>query len=256
MMNPYDRRRRAAQPQHVPIELARKLKAERDRLAEMLERARRDHDRISAELEAERVERDALESRLEQAESRIEQLRDERARRDSETSERGSATESAEPEAARQAKEPVRPESASSEAAEDAVTRLSKRVADLTNDLERVQRRTRTTVDEARRDERVRILSGLGEVLDSVERALEFGADGPWAEGLRAIRDQIFAFMRAEGATITGKVGERMDPRLHEAIAVVEDDQSEAGEIVAIDRHGIELEDGTVARTAQVHVAA
>lgn len=227
MMNPYDRRRRSA-PQHVPVELARKLKAERDRLAEQLESARRGQDRLSAELEAERVERDALESRLQQAEAELAELREQ---------------------AQSQPSAPDEPDA-------EVVSRLSRRVVELTDDLERVQRRTGTTIEEARRDERVRILGGLGDVLDSVERALQFGADGPWGEGLRAIRDQIFSFMRAEGATITGAVGESMDPRLHEAIAVVDDDQHASGEIVAIDRHGIELEDGTVARAAQVHVAA
>jgi molecular chaperone GrpE len=213
----------------VPIELAQKLKEERDRFAAELEKARRTHDRLNAELDAERVERDAMQSRLDASERQLEELRAELELR---------------------AAEPV--ETVDTEV----VKRLSARVEELTSDLERVQRRTRDTVDEARRDERVRILAGLGDVLDSVERALEMGADGPWRQGLIAIRDQLFAFMRVEGATITGAVGQPMDPRLHEAIAVVSDSEYESGEIVSIDRHGIELEDGTVARAAQVHVAA
>lgn len=240
-MNPYDRRRRR-QGQHVPLELARKLKAERDRLATELETARRVNDRLSSELDAERVERDALESRLEEARHEVSALEDRlEAERHPTDPDRGRGDEPAELERADE---------------EQQIARLSRRVAELTTDLERVQQRTATTVQDARREERARILAGLGDVLDSVDRALEMGADGPWRQGLTAIRDQLFAFMRTEGASLTGAVGEAMDPRLHEAIAVVDDPDFQKGEIVTVDRHGLELEDGTVVRAAQVRVAA
>ncbi|MGM0558437.1 MAG: nucleotide exchange factor GrpE [Myxococcota bacterium] len=138
----------------------------------------------------------------------------------------------------------------------EVVRRLSRRIDELTKDLQRVERRTQRSVEDARRQERTRLLAGLGDVLDSTERALEMqGAEGPWRQGIEAIHTQLIRYLEAEGAELFGEVGEKMDPHRHEAVGVVDVEKYDKGEIVNIERRGIELEDGTVVRTARVQVA-
>merc|ERR1711974_44303 len=99
------------------------------------------------------------------------------------------------------------------------VDQLKSRVASLTNDLNRVRERSGRQIDDARQSERARLMAGLGNVLDSVERALKTADDdNPWRAGLVSIQSQLHAFLRGEGAELTGEIGQAMDPRLHEAV--------------------------------------
>lgn len=139
---------------------------------------------------------------------------------------------------------------------DDLVVRLERKVAELTDDLARAQRREQQATDQASRAERRRLLGRLGDVLDSVDRAVEAAnEDDPWHAGLVGIRDQLLQFFTAEGAILTGQVGETMDPNVHEALGLVEADDFDRGEIVRVHRPGITLADGTVVRSAQVLVA-
>lgn len=141
--------------------------------------------------------------------------------------------------------------------AQDAVEALARRVAELTRDLERVQHRTAAEVEQARVDERSRLLSRLGDVLDSVERGLAMDLSGgpdAWQTGLRAIEAQLLAFFGAQGATLIGEVGEEYDPSLHEAVAMVDDPTVGPRRVASVLRRGIVLPGGHVARPAQVYV--
>lgn len=224
----------------VPIRVARQLLKQRDQLLEEVQKTRRERDRLQAEKRNAEVECETLERRVEAMQSELQELRegfaegDKRARRDGEDSD-GSA--------------------ASSHDSQE-VAALQRRVERLTGDLERIRRRTADEISQARREERVRLLSGLGQVLDAVDRALAFGDDdGPWRQGLEAIQSQLMAFFRGEGASVVGEVGEEVDPRIHQAIDRVEAPALESGQVARVDRVGIVLEDGTVVRTAQVAVA-
>jgi len=236
MAHPYDKRFRGRDTRQVPLQVAREIAAERDRLVEALERARRENDELLSGIEALQVENEALEHRAHEAEREAEEVR----------------RELVEAASARAEDADHHPEMIEAEVA----ARLRRRVEELTKDLERVQRRTSDTVQDARREERVRVLAGLGDVLDSVERALEMGASGPWQQGLEAIREQLYAFFRGENARVLGVVGEAMDPRIHEAVERIDHADVAPGHVVDVVRHGIELEDGTVVRPAQVCVAA
>lgn len=139
---------------------------------------------------------------------------------------------------------------------ESIIKQLSRRIQELESDLSRSLRRAETEVDAGRRDQRGKLLSGLGEVLDSTDLALRMNpSEGPWREGLSAIRGQLVRFITSNGAKLTGEVGTALDPHLHEAIAVVESPYPR-GQIAEVHRLGIILEDGAVARTALVAVAA
>ena len=70
-----------------------------------------------------------------------------------------------------------------------------------------------------RRRRREALLRDWLEVLDSVERALACEPDGPVAEGLRAVLDQMEASSRATGVQRIGAVGEPFDPERHERSA-------------------------------------
>lgn len=219
----------------VPLKVALQLREQRDQLLEELQKTRRERDRMQAQMKSARLECEELEHSLAAVQKELEdterqhQLDDEPPKKEEET--KGDESEK--------------------------VAALEQRVERLTEDLNRMRRRSTEELAGARREERVRLLSGLGEVFDAVERALAFSDDqGPWHQGLEAIRSQLLAFFRGEGASIVGEVGETVDPKIHQAIDKVESAQVESGKVARVDRLGIILEDGTVVRTAQVAVAA
>jgi molecular chaperone GrpE len=219
----------------VPLEVAQKLADERDRLCAELQKARRQRDQLAGDQEAMARQIDSLEGRVREAEDEARSLREQWASR---------------------AEQPE-PGDTEQDDQTDVVRRLSRRIDELTKDLSRVENRTQRAVEDARRQERVRLLAGLGEVLDSTERALDMqGAEGPWRQGLEAIHGQLIRYFEAEGAQLVGKVGEKMDPHRHEAVGVVAVEGREKGEIVNVERQGLVLENGTVVRTARVQVAA
>ncbi len=221
----------------VPMEVAQKLLDQRDRLADEYKQARQRIEQLEAARREDHEERQQLEQRAEEAEQDTRRLREKLAELEQQLA--------------------VEPDEEATRSADDDRDRLERRAARLQQDLERVRGRTEKSVDAARQNERIRLLSGLGEVLDAVDRALEMGdVEGPWRQGLEAIRQRFVSFLRAEGAEMTGKVGERMDPARHEAVATEAHPDFKKGEIVRVDRPGIVLDDGTVARSARVVVAA
>jgi molecular chaperone GrpE len=211
-------------PEYVPIEVAEKLVAQRDKLAAEVTELRREKSLVEDALRAAKIDAEQSDTRAAEAEAQARELNDMLSRR-------------------------TAPD-------DGVVDQLKARVESLTTDLKRIRDRGDKQLEGARRNERSRLLGGLGSVLDSVERALRTAEeDNPWRAGLESIRSQMHAFLRGEGAELTGEVGQAMDPRLHEAVAMVDADGFRRGDIVSVERHGIVLDDGTVARTAQVTVA-
>ncbi len=219
----------------VPMRVARQLLEQRDRLVEEVQKARSEIDDLKTEYESEQQRRRQAEQQVDRLRDHVETLREElddfEARFDIEDQ---------------------KPESSD----DDEREQLQRRAQRLSDDLRRVRSRTADSVAAARREERIRLLSGLGDVLDAVERAIEMGdAEGPWRQGLEAIRDRFISYLKSEGVELIGRRGEPMDPNLHQAISTVEHGDFDANTIVAVDRPGLVLEDGTVVRPAQVVVA-
>jgi molecular chaperone GrpE len=127
--------------------------------------------------------------------------------------------------------------------------RYRRALADLDNFRKRSVQLTDSRVAEARE----RLTRDWLEAVDSVERALSLGTDGPEAEGLRAVRDQMRAILGRQGVAATGAVGERFDPERHEAIAVRDADEADDNGVVEVSRSGYLLGD-RVLRPAQVVV--
>lgn len=218
----------------VPIETARKIARQRDELLEEVKRLRREKQELAEGRREDPEEIEAFEKRAEEAEAKAEQLE-------------------AELEKLRDLNEA---DEAGDEEKSERIGQLERRVANLTDDLRRVRSRAEKSAEEARREERMRLLSELGDVLDSVEQGLTMVAGEAEREGLEAIYAQLKDFFRREGASLTGEVGTEFDPRLHEAIQAVETAEYEPGVITDVARHGIVLEDGSVVLPAKVRVVA
>jgi molecular chaperone GrpE len=128
--------------------------------------------------------------------------------------------------------------------------RYKRALADLDNYRKRSAREIERRVAEARES----ALRDWLDAVDSVERAVRMEPDGPCAEGLRAILEQMDSVLARQGAVRIGDAGERFDPERHEAVAVQASAELPDRTIVAVERSGFALGDRVV-RPAQVVVA-
>jgi molecular chaperone GrpE len=128
--------------------------------------------------------------------------------------------------------------------------RYKRALADLDNYRKRSAREIERRVAEARES----ALRDWLDAVDSVERAVRMEPDGPCAEGLRAVLEQMDSVLARQGAVRIGDAGERFDPERHEAVAVQASAELPDRTIVAVERSGFALGDRVV-RPAQVVVA-
>jgi len=77
---------------------------------------------------------------------------------------------------------------------------------------------------------------------------------GAWLEGLRLLRDRVWAMLEEAGVRVIPTVGQSFNPYLHVAVGTAEDDNTPPGIIVAEQRRGYQLGD-KVLRFAEVIVA-
>ena len=130
-------------------------------------------------------------------------------------------------------------------------------------DLENMRKRTASQVENERRRERNAILSAFLGPVDNLERALDAHKDdprsesdvNPWAEGVRAIREQMLDALKQFGAVPLEALGQPFDPNRHEAVARIEDPDRPDGTVAEVIEAGYALRDGTVLRPAKVVVA-
>lgn len=236
---PFDRRGRT-----VSLEALEKLVAERDEFLAHAQRLQRENERLQGQLELLREDRGEYLKRAERLEEKSRRLEVEKAEALDEV------------QALEERLRKLEGSSQRAEQEEEKLQGLRRQVQSLNADLERIRRREGEVSESASRQERVRLLDGLGEVLDSVDRALRLGEpQGPWRTGLEGIEGQIKAFLKSQGAEVYGAVGEAMDPHYYEALAALEREGARSGEILEVERRGIRLDDGTVVRPAQVIVA-
>jgi molecular chaperone GrpE len=122
-------------------------------------------------------------------------------------------------------------------------------------DLDNYRKRADRELERRAREQRDELVRAWLEVVDSVERALALQADDPRiAEGLSLLLGQMQAILDRQGVRRIGQVGEPFDPELHEAIAVVQRPDGEAGTVAQVARAGYAAGEG-VLRPAQVAVA-
>jgi molecular chaperone GrpE len=127
--------------------------------------------------------------------------------------------------------------------------RYKRALADLDNFRKRAAREIERRAAEAKES----VLLDWLEVVDSVERAVRIESDGPCAEGLRAVLEQMDAVLAREGAGRVGSPGDRFDPERHEAIAVQASEGVADRTVLAVERSGYALGQRVI-RPAQVIV--
>jgi molecular chaperone GrpE len=218
----------------VTREVIVQLIREHDALEEKVRTLRRREAELEDRLEAQGLEREALQRRARDRDEEIERLRREL-------------------EAASQPGDGDDSDDQGRESAE-VVARLERRIESLLSDLNRLRARAEEAASEARRDKQNRLLAGLGQLLDSLDRAIEM-SDGPWKDGLLAMESQFVRFLEEEGVETIEGVGQVMDPHIHNAVAQVDEPSFDTGQIVEVRRKGFRLKDGTVVRPAEVVVA-
>lgn len=94
-------------------------------------------------------------------------------------------------------------------------------------------------------------------VLDDLDRFVENHdhiSDDQSVQGVRLIREKLLDILRKQGLRTIESVGKRFDPRVHEAIAVLENADVAEGEIVEEWQKGYEF-DEKLLRPAKVKVA-
>ncbi len=128
--------------------------------------------------------------------------------------------------------------------------RYKRTLADLDNYRKRVAREIETRVGDATES----VLGDWLDVVDSVERAIRMEADGPCADGLRAVMAQIDGVLARSGAQRIGAAGDRFDPERYEAIAVRPSGEAPDSTVLEVQRPGY-MRGGRVIRPAQVVVA-
>lgn len=125
-------------------------------------------------------------------------------------------------------------------------------------DYQNLKRRHLTEVEQSRKRTMQPLLENLLVVLDHIDMALKSETTSPDAEnlalGVRLTRDQFVHALQQEGVQPIATDGP-FDPREHEAVATVVDDEREPGAIVAVVRAGWRWGD-VVLRPAHVSVVA
>lgn len=98
-------------------------------------------------------------------------------------------------------------------------------------------------------------LGDLLALVDDCDRVIDLLEDKPrLREGVRGSRERILRRFEDFGYTPVGKVGERFNPHLHEAVAT--EPAGEAGEIVEVYRRGWQDREGNLLYPAMVVVGS
>lgn len=123
-------------------------------------------------------------------------------------------------------------------------------------EMENSRRRAEEAVDRAHKFGVEKFAKNILPVLDSLQKALELAGDdhSPMMEGVQATYRQLVAAMEKSGMTSINPVGEKFDPALHQAVAMVPAQEGQAsGQVAQVFQSGW-LINGRVLRAAMVSV--
>ncbi len=97
-------------------------------------------------------------------------------------------------------------------------------------DFENYKKRASREVDEQVKQTKVELFRKLLGVIDNLERAVEASRnreeDDPLVEGVEMVLDQFKSILREEGVSELEAVGQKFDPKYHEAVAFKEADEN------------------------------
>ncbi len=152
--------------------------------------------------------------------------------------------------------EPGRAEPGQVETVEHEHDALRARLARLQADFDNARKRTEREQSEFKSFALADALRSLLPVLDSFDRAMRAPAGNPknFRSGIELIQKQLDDALRKLGLTPIVAKGEMFDPRVHEAVDVVDTNASEDSRIVEVLQPGYRLGDQLL-RPAMVRVA-
>jgi molecular chaperone GrpE len=134
------------------------------------------------------------------------------------------------------------------------LARLEDRYKRALADLDNYRKRTAREIERRVAESREALLREWLEAVDSVERALRMDAEGPLAQGLRAVLDQMETLLARHGVRRVGEAGEPFDPERHDAVDVRVTDEVPDRTVLQVLRSGFALGD-RILRPAQVVVS-
>lgn len=127
-----------------------------------------------------------------------------------------------------------------------------------TEELEAARARVERDRERALVETKAQVIDKMLPVLDNLDRSIEAATNSPdtaLREGIELVRAQFEDALTGMGLERIPSVGERFDPSVHEAIAMVEVDDPERDNVVVDEwRRGYRL-GGRVVRSPQVRVA-
>lgn len=129
---------------------------------------------------------------------------------------------------------------------------LLRALADFDNYRRRVERDRGAAARSGKRE----LLLPLLEVLDDFERAVSHIGESPSAleQGVQALQRNLLTVLERQGVSRFNSVGERFDPRLHDAMGTVRSNDLESGVVAEQLQQGYRWGD-EVLRPARVRVA-
>ncbi|MEE7525550.1 nucleotide exchange factor GrpE [Enterobacter roggenkampii] len=126
-------------------------------------------------------------------------------------------------------------------------------------EMENLRRRTEQDVEKAHKFALEKIVNELLPVIDSLDRALEVADkanpdNAAMIEGIELTLKSMLDVVRKFGVEVIADTDVPLDPNVHQAIAMVESEEIEAGKVLGVMQKGYTLNGRTI-RAAMVTVA-
>ena len=126
-------------------------------------------------------------------------------------------------------------------------------------EMENLRRRTEQDVEKAHKFALEKFVNELLPVIDSLDRALEVADkanpdNAAMIEGIELTLKSMFDVVRKFGVEVIADTNVPLDPNVHQAIAMVESEEIEAGKVLGVMQKGYTLNGRTI-RAAMVTVA-
>ncbi|MFA1017299.1 nucleotide exchange factor GrpE [Enterobacter sp. SAT-E-asb] len=126
-------------------------------------------------------------------------------------------------------------------------------------EMENLRRRTEQDVEKAHKFALEKFVNELLPVIDSLDRALEVADkanpdNAAMIEGIELTLKSMLDVVRKFGVEVIAETNVPLDPNVHQAIAMVESEEVEAGKVLGVMQKGYTLNGRTI-RAAMVTVA-